>query len=240
MITGIKKNEFLEKLGANLPHQVSLPVIHAIVHHVDPILGVASARYEKYAEVSATGLRTVARTIPALYRHGVLRKQSRRDGPPVLWLPEIMNMQADEAVRRAGWLAHHKDENPQNYFRVGDANVAERAHARRASERARDEIDVEGEPKATNAAKPSLDTGTQLELREKRRAKAKSPSHANDQEILRLVHSEWDAQGLKPEDPQALTKAIHATGKTVKRPATLLTASSRRWQSSARNSRPNV
>src|SRR5439155_26087526 len=214
MITGIKKNEILEKLGANLPQRVSLPVVQAIVHDVDSILGVASARYEKYAEVSATGLRTVARTIPALYRHGVLRKQSRRDGPPVLWLPEIMDMQADEAVRRAGWLAHHKDENPQNYFRVGDANVAERAHARRASERARDEIDVEGEPKATNAANPSLDTGTQLELREKRRTKAKSPGHANDQEILRLVHSEWDAQDLKPEDPQALTKAIHATGKS--------------------------
>jgi hypothetical protein len=29
-----------------------------------------------------------------------------------------------------------------------------------------------------------------------------------------LVHNEWDAQGLKPEDPQALTKAIHATGKS--------------------------
>src|SRR5437660_1563255 len=157
MTTDIKKNEFLGKLGANLPQQLSLPVVHAIVDQVDPILGVAFARYEKYAEVSATGLRTVARTIPALHRHGLLRKQSRHDGPPVLWLPEIMDMQADEALRRAGWLAHHKDENPQNYFRVGDANVAERAHARRASERARDEIDVEGEPKATNAANPSLD-----------------------------------------------------------------------------------
>jgi DNA-binding transcriptional ArsR family regulator len=218
MITGIKKSEFLGKLGANLPQQVSLPVVQAIVHHVDTILGVASARYEKYAEVSATGLRTVERTIPALYRHGVLRKQSRRDGPPVLWLPDIMDMQADEAVRRAGWLAHHKDENPQNYFRVGDVNVAERAHARRASERARDEIDVEGEPKATNESNPSLDTGTQLELREKRRAKAKSPAQAKDQEILRLVHSEWDAQGLKPEDPKALTKAIHATGKSRPEP----------------------
>jgi hypothetical protein len=214
MIAGIKKKEFLDKLCANLPQQVSLPVVQAIVHDVDPILGIAAARYEKYAEVSATGLRTVARTIPALYRHGVLRKQSRRDGPPVLWLPEIMDMQADEAVRRAGWLAHHKDENPQNYFRVGDAKVAERAHARRASGRAPDEIDVEGEPKATGAAIPSLDRGTQLELHEKRRAKANSPARANDQEILRLVHSEWDAQGLKPEDPQALTKAIHATGKS--------------------------
>jgi hypothetical protein len=190
MITDIKKSEFLGNLGANLPKQVSLPVVHAIVSHVNPILGVASARYEKYAQMSATGLRTVSRTIPVLHRHGLLRKQSRGNGPPVLWLPEIMDMQADEAVRRAGWLAYHKDENPQNYFMAG------RAHARRASERARDEIDAEGG------------------LRQPRRAKAKSPAQANDQEILRLVHSEWDAQGLKPEDPQALTKAIHATGKS--------------------------
>jgi hypothetical protein len=189
MITDIEKSKFLGKLGANLPKQVSLPVVHAIVSHLDPILGVASARYEKYAEVSATGLRTVARTIPVLHRHGLLRKQSRRNGPPVLWLPEIMDMQAHEAVERAGWLACHKDENPQNFFRAG------RAHARRTSERARDEID-EGE------------------LRQQRRTKAASPAHANDQEILRLIHSEWDAQGLTPEDPKALTKAIHATSKS--------------------------
>jgi hypothetical protein len=212
MMIGIKKNDFLAKLGANPPQQVSLAVVHAIVDHMDPILGVASARYLKYAEMSATGLRTVTRTIPALHRHGLLRKQSRRDGPPVLWLPEIMDMQADEALRRAGWLAHHKEENPQNYFRAGDGIVGECAHARRASERARDEIDVEGEPKPANASNPSLDTGTQLELRKQRRAKAKSPAYVNDQEILRSVHGECDAQGLTPEDPQVLTKAIRAMG----------------------------
>ena len=86
------------------------------------------------------------RTIPALHRHGLLRKQSRRDGPPVLWLPELMDMQADEAVRRAGWLADHKDEDPQNYFRAGNGKVADCALARGASERARGGIDVESEP----------------------------------------------------------------------------------------------
>jgi len=212
MTTAIKKEEFLGKLGANLPQQVSLPVVQAIVDRVDPILGVAFARYEKYAEVSATGLRTVARTIPALHRRGLLGKQSRHDGPPVLWLPEIMDMQADEALRRAAWLAHHSDEHPQNYFTAGNGNAAERARARRPSEPASDEIDVEGEPKTTNAPNPSLDTGTQLELRQQRPAKSKSPAYPNDPEILRLVHSEWDAQGLTPEDPQALTKAIHALG----------------------------
>ena len=145
MITDIKKNEFLGKLAANQPQQVSLPVVHAIVQHVHPILGVACARYEEYAEVSATGLRTVARTIPALERHGLVRKRPRRHEPPVLWLPEMMDMQADEALRRAGWLARHKDDNPQNYFRGANANIPSRAHARRASERAREEIDVEGE-----------------------------------------------------------------------------------------------
>jgi predicted transcriptional regulator len=205
MITDVKKNEFLGKLGANLPEQVSLRVVHAIVHHVNPILGVAFAKYEKYAEMSATGPRTVARTIPALHRHGLLRKQSRRDGPPVLWLPELMDMQADEAVQRAGWLGHHKDGDPKNYF-TGDAKKAERAHARRASN--------PGELKTTHAraANPSLNTGTQRELREQSRINAKSSAYANDQEVLRLIHDEWDAQDLTPEDPQALTKAIHATG----------------------------
>jgi hypothetical protein len=112
MITGIKTNKFLRKLDANLPRHVSVPVVQAILDHVDPILGVACATYEKYAKASATGLRTVARAIPALHQHGLLRKQSRHDGPPVLWVPELMDMKADEALRRARQLAHHKDENP--------------------------------------------------------------------------------------------------------------------------------
>jgi Transcriptional regulator, AbiEi antitoxin len=213
MTIGIKKNELLAKLSANVPRNVSLAVVHAVVDHVHPILGVAFARYEKYAEVSASGLRTVARTIPALNRLGFLRKQSRRDGPPVLWLPEIMDMQAHEAIQRAAWLAHYEDENPQNYFTIGAANVAKRARSRRAGERARDEIEVGEEFKTTNLSNPSLETGTpQPELLEKRRAKAKSPARVNDQEILCVVHREWDAQGLTPQDPKALTKAIHAMG----------------------------
>jgi hypothetical protein len=178
MVTGIKKNRFCDELGANLPRQVKLSVVRAIVDQVDPILGVASARYEKYAEMAATGVRTVERTIVALHRLGRLRKRARHDGPPVLWLPEIMNMKADEAVRRARRLA------------------------RRAA------------AKTTNAAEPSLDAGMQVELRDQGRAKAKTPAHANDQEILRLIHTEWDARGLTPNDPQALTKAIHGTRKS--------------------------
>src|SRR4029077_17997086 len=130
MRTDIKKNEFLGRLRANPPKHISLAVVHAIVDQVDPMLGVAFEKYGKYAEVSATGLRTVARTIPALHRHGLLRKQPRHDGPPVLWLPELMDMQADEALRRAAWLAHHKGENPQHYFTLGNGDVAKSAHAR--------------------------------------------------------------------------------------------------------------
>jgi hypothetical protein len=211
MITGTKKNEFLKKLSANLLQQVSFPVVQAIVGHVDQILGITCATYAKYAELSATGLRTVARTIPVLHRHRLLRKQSRHDGPPVLWLPEIMDMETDEAVRRAGWLAGHKDENPQNYFRTRGANVAKRAHARRVSERARDEINVEGKPR-TAKANPGLDTDTQFGLRDQRTARAKPFAYANDQEVLRFVHKEWDARNLMLEDPRALAKVIHALG----------------------------
>jgi DNA-binding transcriptional ArsR family regulator len=205
MITDITKNEFLKK-ARNLRGKVSLAVVDAILDHVDPILGVASATYDKYADVSGTGRRTVERTIPVLYRHGLLRKQSRRDGPPVLWLPEIMDMQADEAVRRREWLAHHKGENPQNYFTAG------RAPARLANERACD-IDVEGETKRTDAV-PAVHVDRQIDEQRFAKATPKSPAHANDQEILRLVDRELDAQGLTPEEPKALTKAIHAMGKS--------------------------
>jgi predicted transcriptional regulator len=120
-----------------------------------------------------------------------------------------MGMRADEALRRAAWLAQHKDENPQNYFTEGNGSVGLCTQANPASKQARDEIVVEGEPKTTSAPNPL--TGTLLETRQQRPAKAKSPAYANDQEILRLVHSEWDAQGLTPS-PQALTKAIHGMG----------------------------
>jgi hypothetical protein len=171
----INKNDFLRKLEANPPAQVSLPVVYAIVDQLNPVLGVSSAKYEKYAELSGTGLRTVARTIPALHQIGLLRKKARRDGPPVLWVPKIMKMKADEAVRRAGWLAGHEDENPQNYFRPEDANEARR------------EL---GRPHDPTKMRPR--------------------AFANDQDILRLVHSYCDEHGLTPEDPQSLTKAIHA------------------------------
>ena len=161
MADAFKENEFLAKLGTNLPENVSLPVARAIVDSVDRVLGVAFAKYENYAEVSATGLRTVERTIPALHRHGLLRRQYRHDGPPVLWLPEIMDMQADEALRRAAWLARHKDENPQNYFTTHNGNLAESADALPTSERPRNQTNVKGKPNATNAPKSSLHTGTQ-------------------------------------------------------------------------------
>jgi lambda repressor-like predicted transcriptional regulator len=211
MTTDIKKNEFLGKLSANLPQYVSLPVLRAIVDQVDPILGVASASYEKYAEASATGLRTVARTIPALHRHGLLGKQIRHDGPPVLWLPEIMDMRADEALRRIAWLAQHKDENPQNYFAAGNGSAAERAHTRRVRERVRDEIEVEGAPKTTNAPDPALRDDMQLALPHPRLAEA-TCRHGKYPEILNFFHRELDARGLTAEDPRALTKVIHAMG----------------------------
>jgi hypothetical protein len=205
MAAAFKKKEFLAKLGANLPENVSLPVARAIVDNVDPVLGVAFAKYEKYAELSTTGLRTVERTIPALHRHGLLRRQYRHDGPPVMWLPEIIDMQAEEAIRRAAWLARHKDENPQNYFTAGDSNLVARAHVRRGSEQARND-EAEREPTRTNAPDPSLEVGQQ------RRAKSKSSIHANDREILRLINNECDARGLTPENPEALSIAIHALG----------------------------
>jgi predicted transcriptional regulator len=116
-----------------------------------------------------------------------------------------MDMQADEALRRAAWLADHKDENPHNYL-SGEGNIAKFVHAPRASDGVRDAIDVEKERVTRNPLIRSLRTD---KVRQKSRAKAKPRPYANDREILRLVHSKWDELGLSPEDPQALTKAIN-------------------------------
>jgi hypothetical protein len=102
MITDAKKNEFLARLFAHLPNEVSPAVVHAIVQHVHSKLGVAFSKYMSYAEASGTGMRTVERTIAALHRHGVVRKQPRQHHlPPLLWFPELMDMEADEALQRA-------------------------------------------------------------------------------------------------------------------------------------------
>jgi hypothetical protein len=213
MAAGINKTELVATLGSKLPQDVSLPVVYAIIDEVDPILGVASAKYEKYAELSGRGLRTVVRTIPALHRHGLLRKQARHDGPPVLWLPELMDMQVDEALRRAAWLARNKNDDPQNYFTDRNGKVAAGTDAHHANERAGNEIEAEGELKRTNTPSPSRDTDQQLEpYRQERRVSSKSSAYENDREILRLVYNEWDARGLTPDNPKALSIAIHALG----------------------------
>ena len=147
------------------------------------MLGVACEKYGKYADASATGLRTVTRTIPALHRRGLLRKQPRRDGPPVLSVPELMDMQADEALRRAAWLAHHKGENPQRYFYVREWRCSPKARERLAQRNGVMSSMLRASFKGRKRQCLSYLPGTHLELRQRRRAKAKSPPYVNDREI---------------------------------------------------------
>ena len=201
MITDTKKNEFLGTLAAHLPDGVSFPVVHAIVHHVNPTLGIASAKYTSYAGASTTSLRTVERTISALHRHGVLQKQLR-EGAPALWFPALMDIEAGEALRRAGWLASRKDENPQNYFKAADGYLDESVHSNGASEQPHDKR-ATGELQVSNASDI-----LQAFRRAQRLARNKSPAYANDHEILHLVHDKLDLLVLTLDDPGALGKAI--------------------------------
>jgi hypothetical protein len=115
-ISSGRKNEFLLALGARRLQGVTFAVLQAIVEHINPILGVAFAAYGKYAREGGRTRRTAMRTIPQLCRLGIL-KQTRRDGPPILWFPELMDMDAAEAVRRTDFLIRNRGKDPDAYFR---------------------------------------------------------------------------------------------------------------------------
>jgi hypothetical protein len=127
-ISPIKKGEFLRSLAARRLPGVSIAVAQAIVERINHTLGVAFAAYgpdpdrpddgrrKSYAEMSGYKRRSVMRTVAELSRHGLLKKHPRRDGAPVLWVPELMDMTPSESVRRAEWIIRNKDKDHADYF----------------------------------------------------------------------------------------------------------------------------
>jgi hypothetical protein len=118
-ISPVKKSEFLRSISAKRLKGVSLAIVQIIVERINATLGIAFANYSKYADEAGRDRQVAERTIPALCRHGVLKKRARRNGPPVLWFPELMDMDPAEAVRRVEWYVRHQDEDPSAYFPGG-------------------------------------------------------------------------------------------------------------------------
>jgi hypothetical protein len=132
-ISPIRKSEFLRALGARRLPGVNLAVAQAIVERINATLGVAFAHYsdeqdaehhrKTYAGLSGHYRRTVLRTITGMSSHGALKKRARRNGPPALWIPDLMDMDAAEAVRRVEWIVRHRGEDDSAYFCGGGAKV---------------------------------------------------------------------------------------------------------------------
>jgi hypothetical protein len=118
-ISPVKKSEFLRSIGARRLKGVSLAIVQIIVERINATLGIAFANYSKYAFEAGRERQVAERTIPALCRLGLLKKHARRDGPPVLWAPALMDMTPDEAVRRVEWFVRHQGEDESTYFAGG-------------------------------------------------------------------------------------------------------------------------
>jgi hypothetical protein len=129
----------------------------------------------------------VMRTITELFSHGLLKKHARRDGAPVLWVPDLMDMTPSEAVRRAQWIIRdkRKDEDFSAYFGQESAPVG---------------CAKSGTPYVPGCAKSGTSGGAEsgthntvsnnLSLRE--RAPAPSPAEELHSRGARLQH-DWQA-----------------------------------------------
>jgi hypothetical protein len=118
-ISPVAKKNFLGSVACQCKRGVSLAITHAIVERVNTTLGIAFANYSVYAADVNRSRQVAERTIPALCRLGLMKKYARRNGPPVLWIPELMDMDAEEAVRRVEWYVRNQGENPSGYFAGG-------------------------------------------------------------------------------------------------------------------------
>jgi hypothetical protein len=120
-ISPVEKSEFLRSLAARRLPGVSLPIAQAIVERISAALGVAFADYGKYAADVGRGKRTAERTVPALCRHGLVKVYARRNGPPALWVPSLLDMAPAEAIRRVEWAVRNRGKDHREYFGAGSA-----------------------------------------------------------------------------------------------------------------------
>src|ERR1700730_2109526 len=103
-ITPKQKQQLLERLTKARIRGLNMAVLRAIYWHIHPDHGVAFAAYIHYTSRSGMSERTVQRTVQVGCDYLILGL-AYREGPPVIWARELMDMEPAEAVRRANMLA---------------------------------------------------------------------------------------------------------------------------------------
>jgi hypothetical protein len=98
------KQRLLDRLFKCRTRELNIRVVRAILGYLNKDHGVAFAKYHHYAAKSGMSERIVQRTIQVGHDYLVLQR-AYRQGAPVIWFPELMDMEPDEAVRRADALA---------------------------------------------------------------------------------------------------------------------------------------
>jgi hypothetical protein len=103
MITAAAKQALIDSI-IRRHLDISLPVIRVIIRRINPEHGVAFWHFTKYAEDAGRSERTVLRAVQRAVEYDILGR-AYRVGPPVLWARDLMDLDPEEAVRRADALA---------------------------------------------------------------------------------------------------------------------------------------
>lgn len=98
------KQDELDRLAKCRIRGLNVHVLRAIFWFINSEQGVAFAAFHHYVAKSGRSERTVQRTVQVACDYGVLRREYRA-GPPAIWSPVLMDMEPDEAVRRADAMA---------------------------------------------------------------------------------------------------------------------------------------
>lgn len=115
MITAAQKAELLDRLIRSRIRGLCIPVVRSILNHLNREHGVAFCRFARYATEAAKSERTVQRTVQVAREGGVLGTQYR-EGAPVLWCPHLLDMEGEEAVRRADLLIGARTQRQRRAF----------------------------------------------------------------------------------------------------------------------------
>jgi hypothetical protein len=103
-ITPGHKAEVLNRLTRARICGLNVSVMRAILYRINPQQGVAFCWFREYGKDCSRSERTVQRTIQVACARGFLLR-AYREGAPVLWCPQLMDMEPVEAVKRANTLS---------------------------------------------------------------------------------------------------------------------------------------
>jgi hypothetical protein len=102
-IEGKEKQALIDRLIRARIKELNVAVMRTIISMINKDQGVAFAQFTVYAQKSSVSERTVLRTVKTARDRGIL-KQAWRPGAPALWAPDLMDMEPEEAARRADLL----------------------------------------------------------------------------------------------------------------------------------------